>query len=80
MRHLRVGDEVRFRWGGQVVGGVVIEDRGPIASHGGQLVRVKLDTADDADAHELEIAAGDILDQKDSASKKRAPVRLATSH
>jgi hypothetical protein len=79
MEQLRVGDRVRFRFGGRVVTGNVIEDRGPIASQGGQLVRVKLETANPDDAHEVEIAARDI-ESSDTKRAHRGAPRIAASH
>jgi hypothetical protein len=82
MKKLRVGDRVRFRFGGRVATGKVIEDRGQIASKGGQLVRVKLETANPDDANEVEIAARDVasFEHSDTKRARRGPPRLATSH
>jgi len=79
MGHVRVGDKVRFKFGGRVVTGSVIEDRGPIASQGGQLIRVKLETTNPDDAHEVEVATRDLESLEHARARRGAP-RLATTH
>jgi hypothetical protein len=47
---LRVGDRVRFSFGGRRVLGTIVEDRGPLAAGGRQIfaVRAKLDLAEES--------------------------------
>ena len=81
MERARVGDRVRFKFGGRTVTGEVIEDRGPIASQGGQLVRVMLETADPDDAKDVEVAARDVEAlEKNTKRANRGTPRLAPSH
>jgi hypothetical protein len=47
---LKVGDPVRFSFGGRRFAGVIVEDRGPIAAGGLQLyaVRAQIDPASES--------------------------------
>ena len=49
-RSLKVGDRVRFSFGGRRVLGTIVEDRGPLAAGGRQIfaVRAKLDLAEES--------------------------------
>jgi hypothetical protein len=40
--HFKLGDRVRFRLGGRLVVGTVVEDLGAIGVHGQRLVRVEV--------------------------------------
>lgn len=55
--HFQVGSRVELDLGGRNVVGTVVEDRGPLAAGGGQLVRVQLDWVDVAEPVELETAS-----------------------
>jgi len=40
-KRFKVGDRVRFQWGGNELEGMIVEDRGPLGIDGEQIVRVQ---------------------------------------
>ena len=52
---------MQFKFGGRLQTGRVIEDRGHIASSGGQLLRVRIESADPDDAREIEVSVNDLV-------------------
>jgi hypothetical protein len=56
----RVGDRIRFEFGGRVTAGKIIEDRGGIGVGGEQLLRVQVDVAMTDATMEFEIRAADV--------------------
>jgi hypothetical protein len=56
----RVGDRVRFSFGGRPTVGTIIEDRGPLGVGGRRIIRVRVDIADTEETLEFEIPASDV--------------------
>jgi hypothetical protein len=56
----RVGDQVCFEFGGQMVVATIVEDRGFIGAGGRQLLRVRLPVEETDEGREFEIPAEDV--------------------
>ena len=59
-KHFAVGTKVRFKLGGRDVTGTVIEDRGPLGTAGGQILRVRLQVSGTDDVIEFEVPATEV--------------------
>jgi hypothetical protein len=56
----RVGERVKFKWGGHVVEGEIVEDRGPLGGNGKHLYRITF-RLDPWELLVTELAASDLI-------------------
>lgn len=57
---LHKGDRVRLRIGSRRLKGVVIEDRGALGAGGKQIVRIRIDDAENTETRTFEVRAEDL--------------------
>ena len=66
-RRLKIGDRVKFPWGGTQLDGMIVEDRGDLGVGGEQIVRVRaefdLNLVRDAEMRASRLTLAEIGDQ-----------------